>query len=59
VKVFNAHGTALDHAQARRSEQADNHGELDMAVTLMKTCENSPLLLSSSEINNEHTTARL
>jgi len=49
VKVFNAHGTALDHVQACRAEQADNHGELDMPVMLMKACEKTSLLPSSSE----------
>src|SRR5215510_6117329 len=59
MQVPDAYGAALDNTQARRVEQSGKLGGLDMAVTLMKVREKPLLLISSSEINDEYTTARL
>ena len=59
MEVFDAHSAAFEHVQAGSIEEGDDFCGLYVAVAMMKVCKTTLLLTQSSEINDEHASARL
>src|SRR5260221_234429 len=59
LQVADSHCAALDNAQTCFTEYGDDFGEADVTMTVKMSNNASPLCRGSSEIDGQHSAARL